>query len=76
VRTIDLEAPLALEVSWSLALAIGEGVGLPMPVIDRLIAVSGAMFGRDLRGEGRILSALGLHGRDGAGLRRFAEVGT
>jgi len=74
----DLDARLALEVSWTLALAssLGEAVGVSTPVIDGLIAVSGAMLGRDLRREGRTLATLGLQDRDAEGLRRFAGEGT
>jgi opine dehydrogenase len=73
-----LEARLALEIPWSLRLAasIGDAAGVATPVIDALIAVGGAMLGRDgWKDEGRTLAALGLDGLDTAGLRRFAETG-
>jgi opine dehydrogenase len=58
----DLNARLELEVSWSLVLAssLARAAGLATPVIDGLIDVAGRMLDRDLRAEGRTLSALGL----------------
>ena len=43
------------------------------PAIDGLIALTSAMLGRDFRGEGRNLEALGLAGRSLAEIRALAE---
>jgi len=70
----DLVDRLELEVPWSLVLAssIGAAVGLPIPVIDGLIDVAGAMLDRDVRTEGRTLGTLGLGGLDAGRLRAYA----
>jgi opine dehydrogenase len=74
----DLEARLALEVSWSLVLAasIGAATGVATPVIDGLIDLAARMLGRDLRAEGRTLGSLGLGGMGTAELAAFARDGT
>jgi opine dehydrogenase len=70
-RYITEDVPYALV----LASSIGDAVGVDTPVIDGLIAITGAMLGRDFRADGRTLESLGLGGLDAAGLRAFSETG-
>jgi opine dehydrogenase len=55
--------------------ALGDAVGVATPVIDGLIALSGAMLGRDFMKEGRNLENLGLAGRSAGQIRRIFELG-
>src|SRR5262249_38369840 len=65
-RYITEDVPYALV----LASSIGREVGVPMPVIDALIAIASAVTRRDWRAEGRTLAAWGLEGAGADGLRR------
>jgi opine dehydrogenase len=53
--------------------SLGRVAGVATPVIDGLIALASAMLGRDFRGEGRNLEALGLAGRSVAEIRALAH---
>ena len=53
--------------------SLGRAAGVATPVIDGLIALTSAMLGRDFRGEGRTLEALGLTGRSVAEIRTLAQ---
>ncbi|HXJ81945.1 MAG TPA: NAD/NADP octopine/nopaline dehydrogenase family protein [Candidatus Methylomirabilis sp.] len=55
--------------------ALGGAVGVSTPVIDALIALSGAMLGRDFRKEGRNLESLGLAGKTAGEIMRAFELG-
>lgn len=68
---------LTEDVPYALVLAssIGREIGTPTPVIDGLVAIAGAMLGRDFVAEGRTLETLGLGGAGAEGLRRYAETG-
>ncbi len=55
--------------------ALGDAVGVATPVIDALIALSGAMLGRDFMKEGRNLEYLGLTGRNAEQVKRIFELG-
>jgi opine dehydrogenase len=55
--------------------ALGDAVGVTTPVIDGLIALSGAMLGRDFTREGRTLDALGLTGKNAAQITAIFELG-
>jgi opine dehydrogenase len=68
---------LTEDIPYSLVLAasIGAEIGVRTPVIDGLIAIGGAMLGRDFVAEGRTLASLGLRGVGVEGLRRYAETG-
>ncbi len=55
--------------------ALGEAVGVATPVIDGLIALSGAMLGRDFMREGRNLAYLGLAGKNTEQIKRIFELG-
>jgi opine dehydrogenase len=68
---------LTEDIPYALVLAssIGGEVGVATPVIDGLIAIGGAMLGRDFRAEGRTLETLGLAGLGVDGLRDYAETG-
>jgi opine dehydrogenase len=68
---------LTEDIPYALVLAssIGAEVEVRTPVIDGLIAIGGAMLGRDFVAEGRTLGSLGLGGVGVEGLRRYAETG-
>jgi opine dehydrogenase len=68
---------LTEDIPYALVLAssIGAEVGVGTPLIDGLIAIGGAMLGRDFAAEGRTLTSLGLGGVGVEGLRRYAETG-
>jgi opine dehydrogenase len=74
----SLRARLELEVEWSLVFAasIGESIGCSTPVIDGIIAVAGAMMGREPRITGRTLDKLELGGLSAADLMSFARTGS
>jgi opine dehydrogenase len=55
--------------------ALGDAVGVATPVIDGLIALSGAMLGRDFTSEGRTLNTLGLTGKNAAQITAIFELG-
>jgi opine dehydrogenase len=55
--------------------ALGDAAGVATPVIDGLIALSGAMLGRDFVKEGRNLQTLGLAGKNVEQIRRIFERG-
>ena len=55
--------------------ALGHAAGVPTPVIDGLIALSGTMLGRDFAKEGRTLSFLGLAGKTVEQIKRIFELG-
>ena len=55
--------------------ALGEAVGVATPVIDGLIALCGAMLGRDFTKEGRNLEYLGLAGKNAEQIRQVFELG-
>lgn len=77
-----LRAPGAVETRWltedvpyGLATwaALGRALGVATPLMDALTALAGAALGRDLRGAGRNLAALGLAGLDAAEMRAAAR---
>jgi opine dehydrogenase len=55
--------------------ALGDAAGVATPVIDALIALSGAMLGHDFMREGRNLEALGLAGKNVEQIKRTFELG-
>jgi opine dehydrogenase len=55
--------------------ALGDAVGVATPVIDGLIALSGAMLARDFMKEGRNLEYLGLAGKSVEQIRQIFELG-
>ncbi|MHA6345337.1 NAD/NADP octopine/nopaline dehydrogenase family protein [Roseivivax sp. CAU 1761] len=67
--TEDIEVGLALLVS------VGEWAGVPTPVASGLLAVAGAVTGRDPRRDGRTFERLGLAGRSPAELQRTLAEG-
>lgn len=68
---------LELEVEYSLVLAasIGRAVRCPTPVIDGVVALSGAMLGHDPWVRGRTLTTLGLANLTAVELRQLALTG-
>lgn len=54
---------------------LGHAAGVATPVIDGLVAVAGAMAGRDFVAEGRTLARLGLDGKSVAEIRTIVEHG-
>ena len=55
--------------------ALGDAAGVATPVIDGLIALSGAMLGRDFARDGRNLDYLGLAGKDVGQIKSSFELG-
>jgi opine dehydrogenase len=55
--------------------ALGDAAGVATPVIDGLIALSGAMLARDFTAEGRSLQYLGLAGKSADEIRSVFEKG-
>jgi opine dehydrogenase len=55
--------------------ALGHAAGVATPVIDGLIALSGAMLGRDFMTEGRNLESLGLAGKSVEQIQQTFETG-
>ena len=53
--------------------SLGQAAGVATPVIDGLIALTGAMLRRDFRREGRSLEALGLAGKTAAEIQVIAD---
>ena len=53
--------------------SLGRTASVATPVIDGLIELTSAMLGRDFRGEGRNLEALGLAGRSVAEIRALVR---
>ena len=70
-RYLTEDIPYALVLASSL----GRATGVTTPVIDGLIAIGGAMLGRDFHADGRTLGSLGLGGAGVDELRRYAETG-
>jgi opine dehydrogenase len=50
--------------------SLGEAVGCPLPVLQAVLTLAGALLGRDLAAQGRTVERLGLAGLDAAGIRR------
>lgn len=67
--TEDIAVGLALLVS------VGEWAGVPVPVASGLLALAGAVTGRDLRTEGRTFERLNLADRDVANLQATLQDG-
>jgi opine dehydrogenase len=55
--------------------AIGEALGVALPVTRGLVDVAGALAGVDWWATGRTLDKLGLAGMDAPAMRRYARVG-
>jgi opine dehydrogenase len=74
----SLHARLELEIEWSLAFAasISRAVECSAPVIEGIIAVGGAMLGRDPWRSGRTLSKIDLAGLSAEELMSYALTGS
>ncbi len=57
-RYLTEDIPFGL-VPWS---SIAHEIAVPTPVMDALIEVANALYGRDLRNDGRTVESLGLRG--------------
>ena len=67
--TEDIAVGLALLVS------VGQWADVPTPVASGLLAIAGAVTGRDLRGEGRTFENLGLAERSVADVQQDLKEG-
>lgn len=67
--TEDIGQGLAFLVS------VGDWAGVPCPVAKGLLAIAGAVTGRDFTVEGRTLQRLGLAGRDRDAVRDMLQQG-
>lgn len=65
----DIALGLAFLVS------VGDWAGVPCPVAAGLLAIGGAVIGRDFRATGRTLENIGLAGMDRNGLRNLLDEG-
>lgn len=79
-----LRAPGALDSRWLTEdipcgigawAALGDALGIDTPTMDALVTLASATLGRDFRAEIRGLDALGLAGRDAAGMIARAMTG-
>ena len=55
--------------------ALAELAGVPVPLHRSIVALVGAVLGRDFQSEGVTLQRLGLAGLDLAGIQRYVETG-
>ncbi len=55
--------------------SLGAHLGVATPVIDALITLTGEVFHRDFRADGRTVANLGLAHLDAAGIREYAKTG-
>lgn len=55
--------------------SVGEWAGVDMPVAAGLLAIGGAVAGRDFRAEGRTLASLGLAGESPAAVQAVLREG-
>jgi len=55
--------------------SVGEWLGVPVPVAAGLLAIGGAVAGRDFRAEGRTLASLGLSGETPATVQAMLREG-
>lgn len=60
----------------ALLASVARWAGVDAPVTGGLLAIAGAILGRDLRGGERTLEGLGLAGLDRAGMARLLKDGT
>ena len=55
--------------------AIGKAAGIPMTATQTLVEMAKLMTGNDYAATARSLAAMGLDGKDAAGIRRIVDQG-
>jgi opine dehydrogenase len=71
-RWLSEDVPFGLR-TWA---ELGARLGVPVPLMDALVTMAGALTGTDARAAGRSLADLGIDGFDRGALERYLATGT